>query len=68
MNKDNILISPELKVNSLSSAASKSYNALTFLASLTGAAVAVLDVVADTLLTDGYKDVLTVFVFLGDPR
>lgn len=47
-----LLISPLLKVSSLSSAASKLYNALTFLGSFAGATGAKL-----LKLVDGYSDV-----------
>lgn len=50
-----LLISPAVNVNSLSSAASKSYRALTFLGSLAG----VVDTTAvDVKLVDGYSEEL----------
>lgn len=59
-----LLISPVLKVNSLSSAASKSYRALTFLGSLAGV-VLELRLVAPKFV-EGYKEELPE-EDLGDP-
>jgi len=68
----NILISPELNVNSLSSAASKSYKALTLRSSFV-AVIAAGDGKVVMLFTEGYKDAdsgwdeAVVNAFLGEP-